>query len=82
MNESNSNNASKIFSIDKKRIDFRINNKNSINRSSSSISQNRITSESILTIKNLTSNYLAMRIRSTKKDFYSVIPTYSRHHGL
>ncbi len=77
MNESNSNNASKIFSIDKKRIDFRINNKNSINRSSSSISQNRITSESILTIKNLTSNYLAMRIRSTKKDFYSVIPTYS-----
>ena len=77
MNESNSNNASKIFSIDKKRIDFRINNKNSTNRSSSSISQNRITSESILTIKNLTSNYLAMRIRSTKKDFYSVIPTYS-----
>ena len=77
MNESNSNNASKIFSIDKKRIDFRINNKNSTNRSSSSISQNRITSESILTIKNLTSNYLAMRIRSTKKDFYSVNPTYS-----
>ena len=77
MNESNSNNVSKIFSIDKKRIDFRINTKNSINKSSSSISQNRITSESILTIKNLTSNYLAMRIRSTKKDFYSVIPTYS-----
>ena len=77
MNESNSNNVSKIFSIDKKRIDFRINAKNSINKSSSSISQNRITSESILTIKNLTSNYLAMRIRSTKKDFYSVIPTYS-----
>ena len=77
MNESNSNNASKIFSIDKKRIDFRINNKNSTNRSSSSISQNRITSESILTIKNLTSNYLAMRIRTTKKDYYGVMPTYS-----
>ena len=78
MNDSNSNNSPKIFSIDKQRIEFKINiNKNSLNISSSSISQNRLTSESILTIKNLTSNYLAMRIRSTKKDFYSVNPTYS-----
>ena len=78
MNDSNSNNSPKIFSIDKQRIEFKINtNKNSLNMSSSSISQNRITSERIVTIKNLTSNYLAMRIRSTKKDFYSVNPTYS-----
>ena len=45
--------------------------------SSSSISQNKITSQSILTIKNLTSNYLAMRIRTTKKEFYTVTPSYS-----
>ena len=77
MNDSNSNNSNKIFSIDKRTIDFKINTKNSINMSSSSISQNKITSQSFLTIKNLTSNYLAMRIRTTKKDYYGVIPTYS-----
>ena len=78
MSDSISNSSNNIFSIDKNTILFKINNnKNSLNLSSSLLSHNKSISECIIKITNLTSNYLAMRIRTTKKEFYTVTPSYS-----
>lgn len=71
--------SKQIFKLDKEILLFKI-KPSSLNKSSAlpfaKSGQMRQRSEENLTITNLTSNYLAFRVKTTKKDNYSVNPTY------
>ena len=71
----------KLFSIDKKVITFKINrdekNITDININASTLSQQRITlGKTSLTVTNLTSEYISLRTKTTKKKNYLVNPSY------
>ncbi len=66
-----------IFTIDKPTISFHINpNSNIINITKSQIINHSPKSESKIKITNLMSNYICLRVRTTKKNYYAVNPTY------
>ena len=73
------NQSKEIFKLDKEILVFRINNSN-LNKLSSYSSihsgQLQAMSEENIKVSNLTSNYIAFRTRTTKKDIYAVNPTY------
>ena len=66
-----------IFEIDKKNILFKIND-NYINDISINTSSNHFKLLSVceIIVKNLTSDYITLRIQTTKKKYYSANPTY------
>ena len=66
-------NSDVIFTIDKPIIIFPINSNINKNLSESHLSPE---SECNVKITNLMSNYIALRIRTTKKEYYAVNPTY------
>ena len=70
-----------LFSIDKPVLVFQVkpNNSNThINTSVSNSSHNPINlGQTSLTVSNLCSEYIALRIKTTKKQYYSVVPAYS-----
>ena len=63
-----------IFQIDKDILSFRINS-DKINKAAT-LSSPTVISEDEFNIANLTDNYLALRIKTTKKLFYTVNPSY------
>ena len=66
-----------LFTIDKPMISFHINPKsNQINVTQSHMMHYSPISECIIKITNLMSQPIALRVRTTKKNFYAVNPTY------
>jgi hypothetical protein len=71
--------SKEIFTIDKDKLCFRVNSSNLSKLSShSSINAGNLQplSEEEIHLKNLTSDYLAFRTKTTKKEYYAVNPTY------
>ena len=71
-----------LFSIDKPVLIFQVmpndNNNININNMSASSSNNPINlGQTSLIVSNLCSEYIALRIKTTKKQYYSVAPAYS-----
>jgi len=71
-----------LFSIDKPVLIFQVrpnnNNNININNMSASSSNNPINlGQTSLIVSNLSSDYIALRIKTTKKQYYSVAPAYS-----
>lgn len=74
------NSSESIYSVDKDLLIFPINSQtlNDFNKSTSlSKGHTTILSETRLQVTNLTSEYLAFRIKTTKKKNYAVNPTYT-----
>lgn len=70
-----------LFSLDKPKLIFQIkpnmNNDNNINNNISYSSHNPINvGHTSITVSNLSSEYLAFRTKTTKKQYYSVFPSY------
>ena len=68
--------SEKIFTIDKPMITFRINPKINNDITQSQIVNYSPRSECNIIITNLNSNPISLRVRTTKKEFYAVNPTY------
>ena len=68
--------SKEIFKLDKEILTFKINQELISKLSSHSSSHLQALSEENITVTNLTSDYLAFRTKTTKKEFYSVNPTY------
>jgi len=70
----------KLFSLDQPKLIFQIkpnNNTININVSNSNTSHNPINiGQTSITVSNLSSEYLAFRTKTTKKQYYSVYPSY------
>ena len=71
----------KLFSIDKPTIVFELNNNNNnltnININASISSQNPILrGQTSIMVSNLTSEYLSLRTKTTKKSYYNLFPSY------
>ncbi len=68
--------SEKIFTIDKPMITFRINPKINNDITQSQIVNYSPRSECNIIITNLNSNPISLRVRTTKKEYYAVNPTY------
>ena len=70
--------SKELFKLDKEELNFTINSAMISKLSSSSTHSVHLKplSETEITVTNITSDYIAFRIKTTKKDNYSVHPTY------
>lgn len=68
--------SKELFTLDKDILSFRFNQSILSKLSSHSSSHLQALSEENIRVTNLTSDYLAFRTKTTKKEYYSVDPTY------
>lgn len=71
--------SKELFKLDKDHLDFIINSAtiSKLSASSTDSSHLKPLSETETTVTNLTSDYIAFRVKTTKKENYTVVPTYS-----